>query len=73
MERGRVAETELMPKLVEGHTELGGGNLKKRKGFLEPNFGVGLNQPADCCDMLRTIGPTSGYISPSNMGCTGLY
>ena len=38
MERGRVTETELMPRLVVGYTELGGGKLKTGKGFLEPNF-----------------------------------
>jgi hypothetical protein len=30
-----------MPKLVVGYTELGGSKLKKSKGFLEPNFGLG--------------------------------
>ena len=43
MERGRVAEAELMPRLVVGYTELGGGNLKKDKGFLKPNFELGPN------------------------------
>jgi hypothetical protein len=28
MERGRVVETELMPSLVVGYTELVGGKLK---------------------------------------------
>jgi hypothetical protein len=28
-----------MPSLVVGYTELGGGKLKKGKGFLKPNFG----------------------------------
>ena len=41
MERGRVTVTELMPRLVVGYAELGGGKLKKAKGFLKPNFGVG--------------------------------
>ena len=40
MERGRVAETELMPRLVVGYTELGGSKLKKGNGFLKPNFGL---------------------------------
>ena len=40
---GRVTETELMPKLVVGNTELGGGKLKKAKGFLKPNFELGPN------------------------------
>ena len=41
-----MAETELMPSRGEGNTELvGGGKLKKGKGFLKPNFGVGPNQP----------------------------
>ena len=35
-----MAETELMPKLAVGYTELGGGKLKKSNGFLKPNFGV---------------------------------
>lgn len=37
----RVAETEIMPRLVVGYTELDGGKLKKGKGLLAPNFGVG--------------------------------
>jgi hypothetical protein len=36
-----VAETELMPKLVVCNTELGGGKLKKWKGFLKPNYELG--------------------------------
>ena len=36
---GRVTETELMPSLVVGYTELGCSKLKKGNGFLEPNFG----------------------------------
>jgi len=40
---GRVTETELMPRLVVGNTELGGSKLKKGKGFLEPNFERGPN------------------------------
>ena len=32
-----------MPKLVVGYAELGNGKLKKGKGFLQPNFGVGPN------------------------------
>jgi len=43
MERGRVAETETMPRLVVGYTELGCGRLKKGKGFLKPNFELGPN------------------------------
>ena len=43
MEQGRVAETEHMPRLVVGNTELGGGKLNKGNGFLKPNFGVGPN------------------------------
>ena len=34
---GRVVETDLMPRLVVGYTELGCGKLKKGNGFLEPN------------------------------------
>ena len=41
MERARVAETELMPRLVVGYNELGCSKWKKGKGFLKPNFGVG--------------------------------
>ena len=33
MERGRVAETELMPRLVLGYTELDCSKWKKGKGF----------------------------------------
>ena len=38
-----MTETELMPRLVVDYTELAGSKLKKGKGFLEPNFGVGPN------------------------------
>jgi len=38
MEQGRVAETELMPRLVVGNAELGGSKLKKGNRFLKPNF-----------------------------------
>jgi hypothetical protein len=38
VEWGRVAATELMPRLVGGDTETVCGKLKKGKGFLEPNF-----------------------------------
>ena len=41
MEWGRVAETELMPKLVVGYTELGGSKLKKGNRFSKPNFELG--------------------------------
>ena len=37
----RVTETELMPRLVVCNAELGCSKLKKGKGFLEPNFGLG--------------------------------
>ena len=43
MGQGGTAETELVPELVAGYTELVGSKLKKGKGFLKPNFGVGLN------------------------------
>jgi hypothetical protein len=45
MEWGRVSETELMPRLVVGNAELGGGKWENWKGFLEPNFGLGPNPP----------------------------
>ena len=35
-----MTETELMPRLVVGYTELDGGKLKKGNGFLEPNFEI---------------------------------
>ena len=38
-----MTETELMPRLVVGYTELGGSKWKNWKGFLKPNFGVGPN------------------------------
>ena len=41
MVRGGVTETELMPRLVMGYTEKGGGKLKKGNGFLKPNFELG--------------------------------
>ena len=47
MEWGRVTETERMPSLIGGNTELGGGKLKKGKGFLKPNFEL-LPNGADC-------------------------
>ena len=34
-------ETELMLNGAGGYTELGGGKLKKGKGFLKPNFELG--------------------------------
>ena len=43
MGQGGGAETEIMPKLVEGYTEPGCSKLKTGKGFLKPNFGLGLN------------------------------
>ncbi len=39
MEWGGGTETDLMPRLLVGYTELDGGKLKKGKGFLKPNFG----------------------------------
>jgi len=33
-----VTETELMPRLVVGNTELGGGKLKRGNRFLKLNF-----------------------------------
>ena len=36
-----MTKTELMPRLVVGDTELGGGKLKKSNRFLEPNFELG--------------------------------
>jgi len=41
MERGRVADTEIIPRLVVGNAELGFSKLKKGKRFLKPNFEVG--------------------------------
>jgi hypothetical protein len=35
---GGGADTEPMPKLMVGNTELAGCKLKKWKGFLKPNF-----------------------------------
>ena len=43
MERGGWTETERMPRLVVGYTELGCSKWKKGRGFLEPNFELGLN------------------------------
>jgi hypothetical protein len=40
LEWGRVTDTEPMPKLVVGYTELVGSKLKKGKGFLKPNLGL---------------------------------
>jgi hypothetical protein len=41
-----VIDTEPMPKLVVGNTELVVSKLKKGKGFLKPNFELGPNQGA---------------------------
>ena len=38
-----MTETELMPRLLVGYTELSDSKLKTGKGILEPNFGVGPN------------------------------
>jgi len=38
-----VTETELMPSLLVGNTEMCGGKWKKGNRFLKPNFGVGPN------------------------------
>ena len=46
MARGRVTDTEHMPRLLVGYTELGGGKLKRGNGFFEPNFGMGPNWTA---------------------------
>jgi hypothetical protein len=43
MERGRVIETEPMPRLVGGNTEMAGGMLKSGNRFLKPNFERGPN------------------------------
>ena len=44
MERGRVAETELMPRLPVGYTEPGGSKLHNWDGFSKPNFDLGPNR-----------------------------
>ena len=44
--RGAVTDTEPIPKLVVGNTELVVSKLKKGKGFLKPNFELGPNQGA---------------------------
>ena len=41
MGEGRVTETVIMPRLEVGYTEMVCSKLKKGKGFLKPNFGVG--------------------------------
>ena len=43
-----MVEIELMPRLLVGNTELSGSKLKKGKGFLKPNFGVGPNLAGGC-------------------------
>ena len=43
---GRVADTELMPRLVVDNTELFFSKLKNGKGFLKPNFELGPNSHA---------------------------
>ena len=59
---GGVA-TELMPRLVVGYTEPVGGKLKRGKGLLKPNFGVGPNQSPLAAKILRLIG---SYLKPLN-------
>ena len=41
MGRGRVTETELMPSLGVGYTELSCAKLKRGMGFSGPNFEPG--------------------------------
>ena len=38
MWKGRATETERMPSLVVGNTELAGGKLNNRNRFPKPNF-----------------------------------
>ena len=51
---GRVAETELMPRLVVGYTEMRCSKWKKGNGFLKPNFGAGPNQAVGL-DLLQPV------------------
>ena len=44
MGQGRATETERMPRLVVGYTELGCSKWKSGKGFLKPNFETGPTQ-----------------------------
>ncbi len=70
MEWGRVAGTELMPKLVVGYTELGCSKLKNGKGKSKPNFELGPNLDLDWCQVRRVelLFPGGGwsrlYIKP---------
>ena len=52
MERSREAQTELMPRLVVGNTELSCSKLKRGKGFLKPNLGVGPNRIPELNNLL---------------------
>ena len=61
MEWGGVTETELMPILVVGYTELGGGKWKKGKGFSKPNFELGPNWTFYWCSLYHKKG--AGWIS----------
>ena len=67
VESDGVTETELMPRLAEGYTELGCGKLKKGNGFLKPNFGVWPNSgvPAPC---LASWNKSSTVLSQRNVG-----
>ena len=55
MGQGGVVESELMPRLLVGYTEPGGGKLKKVNGFLKPNFGVGLNPVPFICGLYHPL------------------
>ena len=63
MGRGREAATELMPRLVEGYTELGSGKLKSWKGFSKPNFELGPSVLH-----MKYISPATGSDGLSNDG-----
>ena len=52
---GRDAEAERMPSRGGGNTELGCGRLKKGKGFLRPNFGLGPSRAFQYDDSLFSL------------------
>ena len=68
----RVAETELMPRLVVAYTEPGCSKLKKGKGFLKPNFGLGPNLNIQLGNCERLVNLTQFSCTQSD-GCRIAY
>ena len=65
---GRVTETELMPRLVVGYTELSCSKWKKGKGFSKPNSEPGpiRNTELGGCERLVNLTQSSCTQSDSS-------